>query len=334
MEQPRRQRPPTPDLDPRAIKVFKRIADEFGNKYAEEFLQPHIRRILVLDEDQPEAVTDAYMTARGSLLSFYCHYAFARRGKDREDLSNFALEAVTRVQGDGDFEEILKLEDGTKLWETFASICQEKRRKNNESQNRGLIQGMLELTQEIYKSDGNGSIANWMLTGIAKTKRLEPQFERIVDIRGVGPKSTSTFMRDVVYMFDMEQKVEPADRIYIHPIDRWLRMMARYLVPEPAMDKAADWIIAGKISKYSRRAGVSGIAFNMGSTYFGQKLVKDPGNFEEYLKKIILDEELVPPEPEATGPTNAMPVEMPDPKPSESEELPDPKPSESETVEG
>jgi hypothetical protein len=195
------------------------------------------------------------------------------------------------VQADGSFDEVMKLEDGTALWEAFAAVCLERRRKNNEAQNRGLIQGMLELEQEIFQSDRVGSIANWMLDGIAQTRRLEPQFERIVDIRGVGPKSTSTFMRDVVYLFGYEDKVEPADRIYIHPIDRWLRMMARYLVPEPNMDKAADWIIAGKISKYTRRAGVSGIAFNMGSTYFGQKIVKDPLRFEEMLKKVALGEE-------------------------------------------
>ena len=317
MEQPRRQRPPTPELDPRAVKVFKRIADEFSVKYAEEFLYPHIRRILEIEDEEPELIKDAYMTARGSLLAFYCHYAFARRGKDREDLSNFALEAVQQVQGDGEFEDILKLDEGTVLWEAFSAICQEKRRKNNESQNRGLIQGMLELAQEIYKEDGNGSIANWMMKGVAETRKLETHFERIVDIRGVGPKSTSTFMRDVVHMFDMEQQVEPADRIYIHPIDRWLRMMARYLVPEPSMDKAADWIIAGKISKYSRRAGVSGIAFNMGSTYFGQKLVKDPANFEEFLKKIILDEELVP-----LAPSSAELLDnLPDPAPSDPESV-------------
>ena len=95
-------------------------------------------------------------------------------------------------------------------------------------------------------------------------------------------------------------------------------MMARYLVPEPSMDKAADWIIAGKISKYTRRAGVSGIAFNMGTTYFGQKLVKDPANFETFLKKIIMDEELVP-----VGPTSTELLDG----------LPDSTPSKSETVE-
>ena len=292
MEQPRRQRPPLVPLDPRAVIVFRKVADDFGKKYADEFLYPHLRRVLGIEQEDPELIRDALMTARGSLLAFYCHYAFARRGKDRDDLSEFAQQAVARAQGDKEFESVLKLDDGTVLWEAFAEICQEKRRKNNEAQNRGLIQGMLELSQEIYKSDRNGSIANWMLDGIAQTRRLEPLFERVVDIRGVGPKSTSTFMRDVVYMFEFEDKVEPADRIYIHPIDRWLRMMARYLVPEPNMENAADWIIAGKVSKYSRRAGVSGIAFNMGSTYFGQKIVKDPANFEEALKKLAIGEEI------------------------------------------
>ena len=291
MDQPRRQRAPVPELDPRAIQVFKRLSEEFSVKYAEEFLFPHLRRVLEIEEEGTEPVKEALLTARGSLLAFFCHYAFARRGKDREDLSRFALEAVQRVQGDGDFIDLLKLEDGTSLWEAFADICTENRRKNNESQNRGLIQGMLELSQEIHEADGVGSIAGWMISGVTKTRRLEPQFERVVDIRGVGPKSTSTFMRDMAYMFELEQQVEPADRIYIHPIDRWLRMMARYLVPETGMEKVADWIIAGKISKYSRRAGVSGIAFNMGSTYFGQRVVKDPDNFEEALKKLALGEE-------------------------------------------
>ena len=280
-----------PELDPRAIQVFKRLSEEFSLKYAEEFLFPHLRKVLDVEEEGAEPVKEALLTARGSLLAFYCHYAFARRGKDREDLSRFALEAVQRVQGDGDFIKLLKLDDGTALWEAFADICSEGRRKNNESQNRGLIQGMLELAQEIYDVHGVGSLAGWMINGVAKTRRLEPQFERIFDIRGVGPKSTSTFMRDVAYLFDLEQRLEPADRIYIHPIDRWLRMMARYLVPETGMEKVADWIIAGKISKYSRRAGVSGIAFNMGSTYFGQGVVKDPDKFEECLKQLALGEE-------------------------------------------
>ena len=84
MERERRQRPPAIELDPRAIRVFRRVADDFGKKYADEFLYPHLRRVLGIEQEDPELIRDAYMTSRGSLLAFYCHYAFARRGKDRD----------------------------------------------------------------------------------------------------------------------------------------------------------------------------------------------------------------------------------------------------------
>lgn len=293
MDRPTRQRMAAPELDPRAIKVFEKFAVEYGARYAEEFLYPHLRKILAVEMDDVEGIKDGYMTAKGSLLAFYCHYAFARRGKDRDELGKFARDAIERVQGTGSFDEVLKQRDGVALWNAYVAICEENRRKNNEAQNRGLIQGMLELTQEIYESDKVGSITQWMLNGIDKTRRLEPQFERMVDIRGVGPKSTSTFMRDVVYLFDYESKIEPADLIYLHPIDRWLRMMAKYVVPEAGMEGAADWIVAGKVSKYCRRAGVSGIAFNMGCTYFGQRFVREPQNFEPALKKLLTSDEFV-----------------------------------------
>ena len=301
MEQQRRNRPPVPPLDPHAVRVYKRLADEFGNKYAEEFLYPHLRRVLLCETEDLFEIQQKLESPRGALVAFYCHYAFARRGKDREMLASFAYEALDRLQGDKQFEELLTMEDGVELWENFEAICQENRRKANEPQNRGLLQGMLELAQEIYREDGVGSITQWMFDELKSTGHIEPQFERIVDIRGVGPKSTSTFMRDLIYTFDLESKVEPADRIYIHPIDRWLRMISRYIVPEPNMEKTADWIIAGKLSKYSRRAGVSGVGFNMGTTYFGQKVIRDPSRFEDYLKMLVKGDSFDEDEPEENG---------------------------------
>ena len=292
MNQSGRQRAPVPPLDPHSVRVFKRLADEFSVRYADEFLYPHLQRLLECESEEidVEEIAEKIVTARASLVVFFCHYAFARRGKDRETLANFAFEALGRLQGDKEFSAVLELDGGEQLWEHFEAICQENRRKPNEAQNRGLLQGMLELSQENYRESGSGSLTTWLVETVQKTRRIEPCFERIVDIRGGGPKSTSTFMRDIVYIFDLEQIVEPADRIYIHPIDRWLRTISRYIVPEPNMEKAADWIIAGKISKYSRRAGVSGIAFNMGTTFFGQKLVKEPARFEDMLKKLALGE--------------------------------------------
>jgi len=55
------------------------------------------------------------------------------------------------------------------------------------------------------------------------------------------------------------------------------------------MEDAADWIVAGKISKYARRARVSSIRFNMGVTYFGQKIVKEPDRFQDEMKNLMIE---------------------------------------------
>ena len=65
--------------------------------------------------------------------------------------------------------------------------------------------------------------------------------------------------------------------------------MARHIVPEPGMEKAADWVIAGKVAKYTRRAGVSAIRFNMGATFFGQRRVRDPNRFTDTLARLVLE---------------------------------------------
>lgn len=283
-------RKPVPPLDPRIILLYRMLAGEMANRYIEEFLLVHVRKVLKRPELQEDDLREALEDPYTCLRIFFGHYGFARRGKDRDDLAHAALEALDKLKAEQDFEVTLQQESGTRLWELFDEACTKRGRKSNEAQNRGLVQGMLELAQEIYTLDKVGSIAAWLCDGIEAEGHLEPQFLRIVDIRGVGPKSTSTFIRDSVYLFGMEDTVDPADRIYIQPVDRWLRAITKYAVPEPDMESAADWIVAGKISKYARRARVSGIRFNMGCTYFGQKLVREPDRFEAELKKALAEE--------------------------------------------
>lgn len=272
------------------LAIYRKVAGDYADRYVDDFLFHHLRRIMKLEESADideikEALEDPYKC----LQTFYGHYAFSRRGKDRDDLARAALDALAELKDKNGFEEALKGEDGVELWEIFERLCKEHSRKPNENQNRGMIQGMLELAQEIYAIDKVGSIATWLTDGVAQTSQIETQFLRIVDIRGVGPKSTSTFMRDMLYIFDMEDSLDAADRIYVQPIDRWLRLISRYVVPEKGMDTAADWIVAGKVSKYSRRARVSGLRFNMGTTYFGQKIVREPARFEEAIKGLLMD---------------------------------------------
>ncbi len=214
------------------------------------------------------------------------HYAFARRGKERDDLSHAAVMALNATVKERTMDALLQEKDGTSLWDAFYGHLERLGKKSNEEQNRGVLQGMLELAQEIYREDGIGSIPGWVARRIEETGRLEPEFERIVDIRGVGPKCTSTYLRDVVLACGIEDLVEASDIIYIQPVDRWLRIAAEHLVPEEGMETAADWIVAGKIGKYARRAGASPLRFGMGVTYFGQRVARDPRRFGPDLKAV------------------------------------------------
>lgn len=278
-------------LSPEAIRVMSRVATEYADKYIRDFMYPHLTTAFGVESGNLAAYRESFANPKLCLSAFFCHYAFARRGKDREILSSLAMDALKRVASDVSFEDILKEPDGSKLWDAFVSACADKRHKNNEPQNRGIIQGMLELSQEIYALDGVGSIAGWVVKGVLQNGHVEPQFLRVVDIRGVGPKCTSTFMRDIVHLFGLEDKVEPKDKLYIQPVDRWLRLMARLLIDEPGMEGAADWVIAGKMSKYTRIAKVSSIRFNMGTTYFGNKVIRDPDRFDSCIEELVTAQE-------------------------------------------
>lgn len=287
--EPRSQNRDIPPLDSKAIQLYQLIAGQYCDKYVSNFLIPQLQKatkkeLATLEEWQTELDNPL-----SSLQVFLGYYGFARRGKDRDECSRTALKALNQVLETRSIQELLEQPDGTQLWEAYEAECQVKDRKSNEGQNRGLVQGILELAQEIYREDKNGSITTWLVDGVDNSDRLEPQFLRIVDIRGVGPKSTSTYVRDIAFLYNLEQDIHPADRIYIQPVDRWLRAITEYVVPEPNMEKAADWVVAGKINKYARLAKVSGVKFNLGLTYFGQRVVRDPERFSSEIKKLLAD---------------------------------------------
>lgn len=278
---------PPSDLNPRSAAIIAAFAGDRADRYAKEFLLPslhHAARTETADiEDVREALTNPFRC----LQAFFGHYAFSRRGKDKEELASMAVIALRRITDESTFHELLGEPDGNRLWESFCQVCQERKRKNSEQLNRGLLAGMLELAQEVHALDPGDSIVGWIVRGVRATDRIESQFLRIVDIRGVGPKTTSTFLRDVAFLFDLESRIDPMDRLYIQPVDRWIRLAAQVVVPELDEAKLVDWVIAGKLAKYTRLAGVSGIRFNMGAIYFGSREVRESERYPLALEDLL-----------------------------------------------
>lgn len=270
-----------------SVLLVRALAGDRADRYVSEFLLHPLERLFEQPSLTIREVRDGFSDPFLCLRAIFGHYAFSRRGKDRADLSAAAVEALDRTCSADDFESFLCEPDGGRLWESFLEVCEERKIKPSEQLNRGVIAGMGELAQEVFDLDDVGSIAGWVLKGVLQTDRLEPQFLRIVDIRGVGPKISSLFLRDVVHVFDLESQIDRTDRLYIQPIDKWLRMLAPYIMPEAEEESPADWVLAGKLAKYSRLAGVSGIRFNMGATYFGLREVKMPEMLDQVVRALL-----------------------------------------------
>lgn len=278
---------PFVDISSRARLLLHSMAGAGADGYIEDCMLPSLSAELGICASDLTGLKSGLSDPFLCLKTIYGHYAFSRRGKDRLHLSRIAVQALEQTANPAKFAQFLAERDASRLWDVFSAICEQHSRKPLEQLNRGIISGLAELAQEIYRADGNGSIADWAVSGIATDQRLEPAFERIVDIRGVGPKITSLLLRDIVLIHGIEDRVSLRDRLYVQPIDKWIRLIAPYVIEEPGIGDAADWILAGKLAKYARHGNVSGIRFNIGVTAFGTREARHPMNFDAALENLL-----------------------------------------------
>lgn len=274
------------DVVPEVAPLMRGLSGDYADRYVGELVLPPLTKALGLGRVTVTDLKERLMSPYGSLEALYGVYAFARRGKERVELGQIALKALHRTTAEAGFEQFLRRPDADSLWASFCEVTREHGRKPMEQLNRGVVAGLAELAQEIYRLDGQGSISRWVVDGVLRTDRVEPQFLRIVDIRGVGPKLASLFLRDLVFLQNLERGLDFADRIYVQPVDKWTRVAAPFLLQESDAEEYADWILAGKIAKVARLAGVSGIRLNMGISYFGTRVTNSAGAFRDGLRSI------------------------------------------------
>ena len=102
-------------------------------------------------------------------------------------------------------------------------------------------------------------------------------------MRGIGPKITSFFLRDVVAAFEMDEStLEPAR--YLQPIDRWTRRGAEALaVLLGRRTPKSDGDCAGVIVESSQTIGISPSLVNTGLWIFGARFAQTEDTFRKAL---------------------------------------------------
>jgi hypothetical protein len=192
--------------------ILNRLAGEKAERFQREVLYPQLARAMRIPLPDSPAVRDALADPYYAFRAMLGYYAFAKRGNDRAEYSGFALQALDKVlKGDkANFSKFLASGDAPEqLWNAFVAVCQEHQRKINEQLNRGLIEGLAGYAARLYAEDDIGNIWMDIQQAIVQSGRVEPIYQKITEIKGIGPKVGALVLRDMVALYDLESTIEP-----------------------------------------------------------------------------------------------------------------------------
>lgn len=193
------------------------------------------------------------------------HYALGHRRFSRLGASDAAERAIQWVERQGS-ETFLGAGDAGPFWAEFTEGLTAKGKKATD-QLEGLVKGLVEWNFETYRGAGEESLVAWILAEVRETGRIEHVHQLLREVPGFGPKASSRLLRDLVLVFQLEERVHPADRYLLQTVGRAIRRAAAIVLPHAVDRRLPDWVLAGKISKACRLAGVSGARFNAGAEW-------------------------------------------------------------------
>jgi hypothetical protein len=132
---------------------------------------------------------------------------------------------------------------------------------------------------------------NGLATEIKRTGRLTGPFLYLLTAVGLGKKRAAFLLRDLVWIYGLEDNIARADRLYVQPMDIWtLRAAASVFQQQLPDNRELDLAIAQMLSEACYCASVSGVAFNQGAWKFGNKKV---GRGNDY--NVVIEREMASP---------------------------------------
>lgn len=206
-------------------------------------------------------------------------YPFARAGGEQAGYAGIAHEAFESIR-----ESFHKPDFPDLLWKQFKRKCQAAEVGINERINRNLLKNLASFAQK------KGNLFKWIKMEVENSGRVEQVFLQLINNGGMGKKTAAFFLRDTIWLFDLEEKIVKLDKLYIQPIDTWVRGISKLLWEDfdhLRRNDYIDFIIAKRIAEICEKLGVSGIKFNQGAWYFGSRLVKDRKELKRKLENLL-----------------------------------------------
>ena len=127
---------------------------------------------------------------------------------------------------------------------------------------REMVIDSLRLVSELTRYDH--SLIKYTIENV---KNLPQVYDTITNIRYVGPKTGSLFIRDAAVFYKLEDRLKENDHQYVQPVDTWVRQMCERFgwIEENTNTKN----IVKTMTQECKKADVSPLRFNQGLWYLG-----------------------------------------------------------------
>jgi hypothetical protein len=245
--------------------------------YQRTVLLPALEQNLGLKLSNRKAIRAALKVPVNSLRVFFGCFAFARAGGERAGYGNICIDLLSAEH---------QYKDGTQLLADFRRACQERRIGTNDKLTSDIV------LHGFSRHFGTDKAVSWLFevgSKIRQTGTIRPLYLDLLSIRGIGEKIAAFLCRDLVWIFDCEDRLLPAEKLLIQPIDTWVRSILVELWPEfkkVAARPSVDFLLASSICAAIEKMQQSCIEFNQGSWYFGSHYVRNASNLAAQLDRL------------------------------------------------
>jgi len=258
------------------ISNQKHIMEWFADKWAALYQKEH--------DKSPKAASVLLENAQAG-LEYFLRDGFARAGGEQAGYGDIAVNALRNcVSSAGDYKTLILKENADQIvWTEFERFCMRKNRGINKRLNEGVVKGFVSLVKEFPKFDNNP----FRYLAQKMENSMTEAFLTLRNIKGIGDKIATFLLRDIVCILNLETKVPIEHRIFLQPVDRWVKETALILW-EDLMERVPSWVIALQIVDKCKEFGVSGVRFNQGAWKYGTKEVGEVKNLRSKLETLFL----------------------------------------------
>lgn len=204
------------------------------------------------------------------------------------DLSTYkacALETLSEYKNKINWENPPSATDSKLIWTHYQKVAIEKYKLINS-------QGGPKVNPDRNPMNSDGGVVSLLsskkihnlatyVKELLETNKVKEAYAFVDKIRGVGPKITSFYLRDIAYLLSIDEtQIENSD--LLQPIDIWIERVLEIIFPTTKFTNYKQERMA--IIELCNEAKVSAIAFNQGAWEFGSRIAENQDRLNEALK--------------------------------------------------